>query len=66
MRSKLTTVALILCIIGCTLASAQTAKRDFSKMESFLGVPKVCFEEILTFNFQKDCISLVHVKLLGY
>jgi hypothetical protein len=65
MRSKLATVALVFCVIGCSLASTQAAKRDFSKMESFLGVPKVCFEEILTFNFQKDCISLVHVELLG-
>lgn len=59
MVSRPSTSVLLLCIISCGLVTAQVHKRDFSKMESVLGVPKICINEILAFNFNKDCINLV-------
>ena len=59
MGSKTIVVLSLLCIMSFGLVTAQVAKRDFSKQETVLGVPKICIDEILAFNFHKDCISLV-------
>ena len=54
------------CILGSIVAFTVTAdkksKRDFSKFETFLSIPKVCIGEILAFNFHSDCISIVDTK----
>lgn len=59
MGSKSIVALFLLCIMSFGLVAAQVAKRDFSKLETVLGIPKICINEILAFNFNKDCISLV-------
>lgn len=66
MRSIKTISILAVLLVGCGLVSAQVHKRDFSKMESIMGVPKICLKEIAAFNFNKDCINLVSRTKSGY
>jgi hypothetical protein len=52
-------LALAICLAFPMLASAQATKRDFTKLESVMGVPKICLTELSSLNFQSDCISIV-------
>ena len=38
---------------------AQLPPRDLLKAEKWAGVPKVCVQEFIAIEFEKDCVSIV-------